>query len=201
MRCCGPERPLLGEVPSGLPFKGARCAAWRGSPNRLCVSFASFFKKNLFIFIEREGERETSMCGCCLHPLLGIWPTLQACALTGNQTSNLPLCETVLSPWHHAGQGWCPLLCPPPWRAQGGEACAVLWPESLLSLPLSWGGTAGDVSLLATWGGGSWHLGCKGLVGRPSLLPAGCPSSLPTGPWGQRTSWEGTGRQQAALPP
>ena len=53
----------------------------------------TFFLKILFIFIGkgREGERERMKhpCGCLLHPLLGTWPATQACALTGNQTSNI----------------------------------------------------------------------------------------------------------------
>ena len=50
------------------------------------------FLKILFIYFSREGKgrrkrgKETSTCGCLLHPRppLGTWPTIQACALTGN---------------------------------------------------------------------------------------------------------------------
>ena len=50
----------------------------------------SFFKKKiLFIYIERgreeekEGEKHQWVVASCV-PLLGTWPTTQACALTGN---------------------------------------------------------------------------------------------------------------------
>ena len=37
-------------------------------------------------------------------PLLGTWPSTQACALTGNQTGNLLICRPVLSPLSHTSQ-------------------------------------------------------------------------------------------------
>ena len=40
---------------------------------------------------------------CCP---LGTWPTTQACALTGNQTSNPLLSSLVLSPLSHTSQDW-----------------------------------------------------------------------------------------------
>ena len=36
---------------------------------------------------------------------LGTWPATQACALTGNQTSNLSVCRRALSPLSHTTQG------------------------------------------------------------------------------------------------
>ena len=46
------------------------------------------------------------MCGCLLHASqLGTWPTTQARALTGNQTSNLSVCRPALSPLSHTSQG------------------------------------------------------------------------------------------------
>ena len=38
-------------------------------------------------------------------PLLGTWPAIQACALTGNQTSNLLICSPTLSPLSYTSQG------------------------------------------------------------------------------------------------
>ena len=58
------------------------------------LSFCCCFLKFLFIFREGEGGRkrggEISMCGwvLLLFPQLGTWPTTQACALTGNRTSD-----------------------------------------------------------------------------------------------------------------
>ena len=65
----------------------------------LHLSFSFFFKDFIcFIFRQRgrEGEREERNINVWLplaSPLLGTRPTSQACALTGNQTSN-PLSYT-----------------------------------------------------------------------------------------------------------
>ena len=60
------------------------------------------FKEFLFIFREGKGgrqrRRETLMCGCLEHPLLGTWPATQACALTGNRTSDLSVHKSTLNP-------------------------------------------------------------------------------------------------------
>ena len=63
-----------------------------------------FLRFYLFIFRERgrEGERETSMCGC---PLLGNWPTTQTCAPTRNQTSDPLPRSLVLNQLSHTSQG------------------------------------------------------------------------------------------------
>ena len=58
----------------------------------------------------REGEREGEKCQCVrdnidwlptAHPKLGTWPATQACALTGNRTSDLPARRSVLNPLSH----------------------------------------------------------------------------------------------------
>ena len=64
----------------------------------------------MYIFREGKGERkrgsETSMCGCLLRtPHWGTWPATQACALTGNQTSDPLVCRPALNPLSHASQG------------------------------------------------------------------------------------------------
>ena len=38
-------------------------------------------------------------------PLLGTWPATQACALTGNQTSDSLVHRPVLNPLSHTSQG------------------------------------------------------------------------------------------------
>ena len=38
-------------------------------------------------------------------PLLGIWPATQVCALTGNQTTDLPVLRLALNPLIHISQG------------------------------------------------------------------------------------------------
>ena len=39
------------------------------------------------------------------RPLVGTWPTTQACALTGNQTGNTLIHRPVLNPLSHTSQG------------------------------------------------------------------------------------------------
>ena len=52
------------------------------------ISSLLFLRKRFYLFLERgrEGERErnTNVWLPLEHPLLGTWPTTQACALTGN---------------------------------------------------------------------------------------------------------------------
>ena len=77
----------------------------------------TFFKKRFYLFLERgkEGDREGEMerkinvqeiCWLPLaHPPLGTWPATQACALTGNRTSDLSVCRLALNPLSHTSQG------------------------------------------------------------------------------------------------
>ena len=69
----------------------------------------SLFSKRFFIFRERgrEGEREGNVHVWLplKHPLLGTWPTTQACALTRNRTSNPLILRLALSPLSHTSQG------------------------------------------------------------------------------------------------
>ena len=63
----------------------------------------------LFIFRKRgvEGEREgnISVYLPLARPLLGTWPATQACALTGNQTSDPLVHRPALNPLSHTCQG------------------------------------------------------------------------------------------------
>ena len=74
--------------------------------------FIYCFKDFIYLFIlekVREGEREVEKHQCVVAsctPLLGIWPATQACALTGNQTSDPLVCRPVLNPLSHTSQGW-----------------------------------------------------------------------------------------------
>ena len=71
--------------------------------------FLFFFFKVLFIFRGKGGRkrgRTTSMCGyLSCAPYWGTWPTTQACALTGNQTSNPLLRRPILSPLIYTNLG------------------------------------------------------------------------------------------------
>ena len=71
------------------------------------------FKKDfIYLFLERgegrEKEREKNIDADQLpliYPQPGTWPTTQACALTGNRTSDLSVCRPVLNPVSHTSQG------------------------------------------------------------------------------------------------
>ena len=74
--------------------------------------FLSFFKYCNYLFLERgeggiKGEkhqraRETSKRPLT-HPQLGIWPATQACALTGNRTSDPLVHRSAPTPLSHCG--------------------------------------------------------------------------------------------------
>ena len=78
----------------------------------LILIYNVYFIIYLFIF-ERERERgegrkrgrETSTSGYLSSPLMGTWPAAQACALTGNQTSDPFVHRLALNPLHHTSQG------------------------------------------------------------------------------------------------
>ena len=71
------------------------------------------FKKKLrfYLFLERgkgrekESERNINVWLSLACPLLGTWPTTQACALTGNLTSNPLIWRWALNPLSHTSQG------------------------------------------------------------------------------------------------
>ena len=54
--------------------------------------------------MEEEGKRNINVWLPLAHPLLGIWPATQACALTGNQTGNALVHRPTLSPVTYTNQ-------------------------------------------------------------------------------------------------
>ena len=54
---------------------------------------------------EKERGRNINVCLPLAHPLLGTWLTTQACALTGNQTSDPLVCRPALNPLSFTSQG------------------------------------------------------------------------------------------------
>ena len=54
---------------------------------------------------ENERERNINVWWTLTPPPLGTWPTTQACAVAGNQTSNPLVPRPVLNPLSHTGQG------------------------------------------------------------------------------------------------
>ena len=49
-------------------------------------------------------ERNINVWLPLTHPLLGTWPTTQACALIGNRTGNPLVLRPALSPLSHTSQ-------------------------------------------------------------------------------------------------
>ena len=70
-----------------------------------------FFKDFIYLFLDRgAGRKEKREININLwlplvHPHLGTWPTTQACALTGNWTSNPLVHRLALNPLSHTSQG------------------------------------------------------------------------------------------------
>ena len=76
------------------------------------TKYPFFFKEDfIYLFLEsREGkveerERNINVWLPLTRPLLGTWPATQACALTGDPTSNPLLCSPVLKSLSHTSQG------------------------------------------------------------------------------------------------
>ena len=75
--------------------------------NQLLVFFSL---KNIYLYleqgreVEREGEKHQCVVASYTRPR-GIWPTTQACALTGNWTGNPWVHRPALNPLSHTSQG------------------------------------------------------------------------------------------------
>ena len=66
-----------------------------------CILFYLFLEKGR----EKKRERNINVWLPLMHPLLGTWPATQACALTGNQTSDPLVHKPALNPLNHTSQG------------------------------------------------------------------------------------------------
>ena len=64
----------------------------------------------MYLFLERgegrEKERSINLWLTLARPPLGTWPAIQACALTGNQTSEPLVHRLALNPLSHTSQGY-----------------------------------------------------------------------------------------------
>ena len=73
--------------------------------------FIIIFKDLIYLFLERgegkekEQERNINVWLPRARPPLGTWPATQACALTGNQTSDPLVLRPALNPLSHTSQG------------------------------------------------------------------------------------------------
>ena len=81
------------------------------------IFIATFFKGFIYVFLDRgerwEKEKGRNInCGCLSRtsPRLGTQPATQACAPTGNQTSDPLVHKPVLNPLSHTSQGYCNLF-------------------------------------------------------------------------------------------
>ena len=72
----------------------------------------TLFLKFIYLFLERgkvkekERERNITVLLPLMCSLLGTWPATQACALTGNRTSDPLVHRPVLNPLSQASQGF-----------------------------------------------------------------------------------------------
>ena len=70
-----------------------------------------FFKDCIYLFLERgegrekEKERNNNVWLPFKCPPLGTWPTIPACALTGNSANDPFVHRLALSPLRHTSQG------------------------------------------------------------------------------------------------
>ena len=71
------------------------------------------FKDFIYLFLDRGKWREKNVHVLLLLacPPLGTWPATQACALTGNQSSDSLLRRLVLNPLSHTSQGFKSYFC------------------------------------------------------------------------------------------
>ena len=74
------------------------------------ILLSHLFLKRFYLFLEREEgkekerERNINLWLPLARPLMGTWPATQACALTGNRTSNPSVCRPALNPLSHISQ-------------------------------------------------------------------------------------------------
>ena len=71
----------------------------------------NFLKDFTYLFLEREEgeekerERNINVWLPLVCPLLGTWPAVQGCDLTGNRTSDPLVCRPALIPLRHTSLG------------------------------------------------------------------------------------------------
>ena len=79
-------------------------AHWIGN-EKLTKSVIFFLRFYLFIFREKEKERNIHVWLPLVCPLLETWPTIQVCALTRNGTGDPLVSRPALDPQNHTSQG------------------------------------------------------------------------------------------------
>ena len=99
--------------------------------------FLQRFLKFTFRERGREGERNVNVWLPLACPLLGTWPTTQACALTGNRTGDPLVHRLMLHLPSHTSQGCTPLLIRT-LQASDLSLFSVPSPPPRLSSPCLW---------------------------------------------------------------
>ena len=96
------------EVDCGrVRLEGREHGAGQGDGPQSELNFVIFFNKRFYLFIfigegrEKEWERNISVWLPLTCSPLGTWPTTQACAPTGNQSSNPLLLRLAFNPLNH----------------------------------------------------------------------------------------------------
>ena len=94
------------KAPLSLSFKRER--SFKIMPQRTFLSLY-FLKDLVYLFLEgkggRKGEKHQCVVASHVRPLLGTWPTTQACALVGNQTGDPLLHRPALNPLSNTSEG------------------------------------------------------------------------------------------------
>ena len=107
---CLPIPPSLLEIRCKSFLIKRRKWLWFSLWERKMFLFACLLKDFIYLFLERgegkekERERNISVWLPLAHPVLGTWPTPQACALTGNQISDPLVCRLLLKALCHTSQ-------------------------------------------------------------------------------------------------
>ena len=114
------RQPVYQKVTSSIPSQGTCLSCGPGPQLGACerqlinVSLSLFLPHPLslkIIFKILKNKREKHRCvrdtwiSCLSHTPDRTWPTTQACALTGNWTSNLLVYRPALNPLRHTSQG------------------------------------------------------------------------------------------------
>ena len=108
---------MIKGIAAGSSAGGRLKDMWRPSSEaQLCLEFLDvygeehssaylFLKDFIYLFLKRGEESKRNINGCFSHPQLGTRHAAQACALTGNWTSDALLCRPAPKPLNHNSQG------------------------------------------------------------------------------------------------
>ena len=107
---CAEAQRTSGLPNAGLLSRFQRALTLSHAKKWVLVSPFYLFLKRFYLFLEkgREGGREEEKHQCVVAsgaPPMGTWPTTQACALTGDRTSDPSVHRLALNLLSHTSQG------------------------------------------------------------------------------------------------